>query len=268
MNRAYYVLLTVLLVCLGCEFNLRSKTGGASSEAVSVDRYDRIQSLYLTTGDFSALQQMNTSYPMQTRTLIEDVLKIGRVNDPEINTKFLKFYQDTTLQALINEVEQQYVTMDDVNKGLTEAFSRLKKEIPSLEYPEVYAQIGALDQSIIVGNNTLGIGLDKYLGSDYPLYRQFYPESQRALMTRAMIVPDCMVFYLLSLYPMPHDRQLSQLECDLHMGVILWVVNRITGKKTFNNRYVDAVDAYMKRHKGTTIVQLLELRDFSEFRVR
>ena len=72
---------------------------------MAVERYDRVQSLYLTTGDFSALQQMNTVYPMQTRTLIEDVLRIGKVNDPEINTKFLRFYQDSTLQSLISEAE-------------------------------------------------------------------------------------------------------------------------------------------------------------------
>ena len=56
---------------------------------LTIDRYDRVQSLYLTTGDFSALQQMNTIYPTQTRTLIEDVIRIGKVDDPEINTKFI-----------------------------------------------------------------------------------------------------------------------------------------------------------------------------------
>ena len=39
--------------------------------------------------------------------------------------------------------------------------------------PEVYTQVGAFDQSIIVANDMLGISLDKYLGADYPLYRKF-----------------------------------------------------------------------------------------------
>ena len=95
--------------------------------SIEVERYDRIQSLYLTTGDFSALQQMNTDYPMQTRTLIEDVLKIGKVNDPEINQKYLAFYQDTVLQELINSAEQQYANMEDINKELTKCFKRLKE---------------------------------------------------------------------------------------------------------------------------------------------
>ena len=95
---------------------------------------------------------MNTAYPMQTRTLIEDILRIGKVNDPEISAKFLHFYQDSTLQSLINEAEQQYANMDDVNEDLNASFKFLKKEFPGMELPEVYAQIGSLDQSIIVGN--------------------------------------------------------------------------------------------------------------------
>lgn len=40
---------------------------------MKVERYDRLESRYVITGDFSALQQMNTEYPIETRTLVEDV---------------------------------------------------------------------------------------------------------------------------------------------------------------------------------------------------
>lgn len=254
----------VVLTLCGCEWNL--KPNGTVAGEVKVERYDRIQSLYLTTGDFSALQQLNTDYPMQTRALIEDVLKIGRVNDPEINTKFLRFYQDTVLQSLINEVEQQYATMEDVNKSLTSAFKRLRKSVPEIEIPMIYAQIGALDQSIVVGNNTLGISLDKYLGADYPLYLKYYPPSQRDLMSRSMIVPDCLVFYILSQFPMPHDKYMSQADCDIHMGKIQWVVNKMVAKRIFCNKYVSAVDRYMKKNGSVTIEELLNNNDYASIR--
>ena len=255
--------MAVMLLLSGCELRLMPNDGESHSEAITVKRYDRIQSLYLTTGDFSALQQLNTEYPMQTRALIEDVLKIGRVNDPEINSKFLKFYQDIVLQSLINEVEQQYANMDDINKELTVAFGRLKEEIPEIDVPQIYSQIGALDQSIVVGNNTVGICLDKYLGADYQLYLKYYPKSQREQMVRSMIVPDCLVFYLLSLYPMPNGNVVSQVECDIHMGKIMWVANRLLDRQVFKGEYVRLVDKYMKRHKGGTISWLLDSNDNS-----
>ena len=263
MRKLYVLLLTIMLACIGCEWHL-SSSDDESEVRVIVERYDRIESLYLTTGDFSALQQMNTGYPQQTRTLIEDVLRIGRVNEPEINVKFLNFYQDTTLQTLIASAEQQYANMDDINQQLTDAFQRLREMLPDIEIPQVYAQIGSLDQSIIVGNGQLGISLDKYLGRDYPLYLRpeyGYSDEQRSVMTRQNIVPDCIGFFLLSLYPMPSDRQLSQLEIDMHVGKVQWVVNQTLDRPFFNTLYTRNVGHYMKNHPKLTVDQMLKSND-------
>ena len=217
MKKIYGFLFLIMMICVGCEWQL--KPNDAEDEVlVTVERYDRIESLYLTTGDYSALQQMNANYPMQTRMLIENVLRIGKVDDAEINTRMLKFFKDSTLQRMLVDVAHQYGDMDDVNEELSEAFGRLREELPNIEIPQCYAQVGSFDQSIIVGYNTLGISLDKYLGSDYPFYQQHYDNQQRSLMTRDMIVPDCMSFYLLSLFPLPNHQE-SPLEMrNEHMG--------------------------------------------------
>ena len=266
MRKIYYLLFVIMLGCISCEWQF--KMSDDEDKKVAVDRYDRIQSLYLTTGDFSALQQMNTVYPMQTRTLIEDVLRIGKVNDPEINKTFLRFYQDTTLQALIAETQQQYASMDDINEQLTRAFQYLRKHIPNLDMPEVYAQIGSLDQSVIVGNNSIGICLDKYLGTDFSLYKRpdyGYSDEQRRMMDRKYIVPDCIGFYLLSLYPMPFDSGMTQQERDIYIGKIQWVVDEAMGEEVFATRFTRMAGRYMKRNKNATVDQLLRNNDFKDF---
>ena len=126
MKQLYYILFLVLVTCVGCQFKLSSDDENDKSQLLELDRYDRLEYRYLTTGDFSALQQMNTEYPIETRTLIEDVVKIGETTDPDINSKFLKFYQDTTLQTLIAAVESEYANTDDIDKQLSTSFSRLK----------------------------------------------------------------------------------------------------------------------------------------------
>jgi len=77
VKHLYYILSLVLFVCAGCQFKLSPDNENDNSLLLEVDRYDRLEYRYLTTGDFSALQQMNTEYPIETRTLIEDVVKIG-----------------------------------------------------------------------------------------------------------------------------------------------------------------------------------------------
>lgn len=270
MRKIYIIQLLVLLACIGCEWRWTStEEVVADGSAMQVERYDRVESLYLMTGDFSALQQMNTGYPQQTRTLIEDVLRLGRVNDPEINHKFLAYFQDSTLQSLLADVNEQYLHMDDIDQDLSDAFQRLQRVLPGIELPTVYAQVGSLDQSIVVAGKLLGISLDKYLGADYPLYLRpdyGYSEQQRNMMTREYIVPDCLGFYLLSLYPMPAKAEQSQLERDMHMGKIQWVVNNTLKKNLFQNLYVRTVARYMSSHPGTTVDQLLRNTDSHSLR--
>lgn len=245
-----------MLLCSACEYKLKPNDDEQDFR-IEIQRYDRLESRYLTTGDFSALQQMNTGYPMETRTLIEDVLQLGEVNDPEINSKFLKFYQDTLLQTIIADAETQYASMEDINRSLDKAFERLEKILPKLELPTVYAQIGALDQSVVIGDKSIGISLDKYLGKDYPPYKKFYSQQQRSTMTRDFIVPDCLNFYLLSLFPLKNYSNRSQMEKDLHMGKVMWVVNKIMDTHFFNTKYVDMVDGYMKKNKKVSIKEML-----------
>jgi hypothetical protein len=254
VRKVYGILFAVMLLCLGCQWQLKPNDAKSDKSLVTLQRYDRIESLYLTTGDYAAMQQMNTYYPMQTRMLIENVLQLGKVDAPDINTKFLYFFQDSTLQHMLRDVQQQYGDMDDVSEELEKAFTQLKELLPDLEIPEVYTQIGSFDQSIIVGNQTLGISLDKYLGADYPFYVSHYTERQRSMMTRSMIVPDCLSFYILSLYPLPNG---TQQERDQHMGNIQWVVNKVVGRQVFDNEFVKAAENFMNCNSSTSIEQFL-----------
>ena len=265
MRKTYGVLFFIMLLCFGCQWQLKPNDD-ADDVNVSIARYDRIESLYLTTGDYSALQQMNTYFPMQTRTLIEDVLHIGKVDDPETNSRFFRFFQDSTLQRMLIDVQQQYADMDDVNEDLASAFERLKNEIPAIDIPHVYAQIGSFDQSIIVADGSLGISLDKYLGADYPFYEQNYSNDQRRMMERSMIVPDCVAFYLLSLYPIPRELVGTQQGRDQHMSKIQWVVNEVTQRHVFDNDKVSAVDHYMKNNRKQTYDEMLRSGDKTIFK--
>ena len=267
MRYLYCILLVVLFTCVGCQFKLSSDDVNDNSLLLEIDRYDRLEYRYLTTGDFSALQQMNTEYPIETRTLIEDVVKIGEITDPDINTKFLKFYQDTTLQSVIAAVESEFANTEDLDHQFSGAFRRLKQALPNITVPRVYAQISALDQSVVVGNGTIGISLDKYLGPNYPLYAKFYSPTQRKQMSREYILPDCMTFYLMSIYPLQHFESRPQVERDLQIGKIQWIVNQIMTKRTYHSRYEEAVDNYMKKNPKTTYEELLRMTDFSKFTV-
>lgn len=247
---------------MGCQWGIRSADEQAGAGDVVIERFDRIELQYLTTGDFAALQQMKTMYPAETRILIEDVLQLGLVDEPDINTRFLIFFQDSTLQSLMREVKAQYADLDDVNGHLTEAFENLSELLPEIAVPRIYTQIGSLDQSVVVDDTLVGISLDKYLGADNAIYQRYgYTERQRSMMTREYIVPDCLAFYLLRHYPMPEGTADSAALRHAHMAKIQYVVNSVTTRNVFTDEEVVKVEKYMKSHPEVSIEQLLSAKN-------
>lgn len=192
-------------------------------------RYDRLVEEYVSLSSFSSLQRMNIDHPVPTRLLIEDVLSLGSVSDPRIDMMLRDYYQDTTLQELRREVEKQYHDVSDIEVELATVFRKIKQADNGFIVPMIYTQVSGLNQSIVVADSLLGISLDKYLGSDYPLYKPYYYDWQLAGMNRSNIVPDALFFYLTYSYPMPSDKVYTLLDYMCNYGKFHWIIARLRG---------------------------------------
>ena len=82
-------------------------------------------------------------------------------------------------------------------------------------------------------------------------------------MSREYIVPDCISFYLLSLYPLHDFETRPQEDRDLHMGKMMWVANKLMGRQVFKTQYVKRVDRFMRRHPSFGLERLLKLNEYN-----
>jgi len=264
VRRYYYIIaICTILTCSSCGFKFKPLDFSENKSQIEIHRYDRIESIYLTTADYSALQQMSTDYPIETRTLIENVLQLGEINDAEINKKFLQLFQDSILQTLISDVESEFADMSDLTEDLNNSFKELRKVLPNIIIPTIYTQIGALDQSIIINDNSIGICLDKYMGANYPLYKKYYTNDQRKLMARNAIVPDCVCFYLVSLYPMHGEFEKTPVDQrDIYIARIQWLVNKSMHNNFFQSSNIDKLEEEMES-SNIKVEDLLTSTDYT-----
>lgn len=236
MKRFALIILQLALSCMllvSCQWAFDKRHAGARAVDIKVHRYDRLLDEYLGLNSFSALQKLNAEYAQETKFLIEDVLTIGSVTDENINLRLREYFLDSTLIKLRHDALKKFEDMEQIEKQFTRGFRFLKREMPGLEIPRVYAQLSALNQSVIVGDSVLGFSIDKYMGEDYYLYKNFYYDYQRRSMVPERIVPDCFRFYLLSEYPFPWEWHRTLLDHIVHRGKILWVVHQMLGYDTF-----------------------------------
>lgn len=236
-----------MILFSSCDWHTEKQSGEEK-----IHRFDRIVDEYASLNSFSALQRMNTEYPQATRLLIEDVLEIGKVQDPRIEQKLREFYLDSTMQVLLEAVHDEYDNLDQEEKELNKVFSQLKEIDPNFQIPKIYTQISGLNQSIIVGDGVLGISLDKYLGTDYPLYKKYYYDYQRRLFKRSRIVPDALFYYLSSIYSLPDDQSHTLLDYMLDFGKISWVIAHLRNVSLTEQAGIDQAQAgYYTLHEAT-----------------
>lgn len=245
------------LVLMGCSFGDGTPISSLGDSSLPIRRYDLLEMRYLTTGDYSALQKMRTTYIVETRALVENLLKIGDLDESGINERLSNYYKDSTLVKAIADVDSAFFDMDRENEELRTCINRMRRLLPEVEAPDVYTQIGDFEQSVVVSGKLVGISLEKYLGSDYPTYKRFYDEQQRKQMSREYMIPECMSIYLLSLYP-PSDFRGSSAEMrDFHFHCIWYVVNKLLGKEFFGPAETCKADAFMQLHKDMSLSDLL-----------
>ncbi len=261
MRKIQLIIFLTLATCSACSLNHdtateTTKAQNAFEDTFSIKRFDKLEIRFLSSGDFVALHDMNTIYPTQTRNLVEEILRIGEMDSPNINTKILTYFKDSTLQRMIKDVQKEFRNTADIDSEINHGFATLKNLLPGVEHPNIYTQVGAFDESILVNGKDIGVSLDKYLGYSYPLYEEYYTLEQRKMMTRKYIAGDCICGYLLSKYPIPTFYK-TQALMDHHRGKIQWIANKALHKMLYKNEHVEAINQVMQ-NQNIKIVDLLK----------
>lgn len=226
MRKLLCIIGCVMIGMISCETNVSKDMVSPASEAV-IFRYDKLLNDYVSYNSFSALQKLSGEYRAQTRILVENVLRLGAFEDDDYNLKLQAVYSDSLLQSLSSDVLDKYDKLQTQEAAFNKAFTRMGKLLPGVQVPTLYAQISALNQSVVVQDSLVGISLDKYMGSDYPLYVQYFDDYERAMMKPERILPDVMRFYLMALYPFPEEKPQKLIHKMLYLGKINYISSKL-----------------------------------------
>ena len=80
------------------------------------------------------------------------------------------FVTDYTMNKVYTKTMEVYPDLNLLESELETVFKRYKYYFPEITVPAFYTFIGGFNQSIVVSDSILGIGLDKYLGPDCIFY--------------------------------------------------------------------------------------------------
>lgn len=104
------------------------------------------------------------------------------------------FVTDTLIRSTYKYTMKVYPDLQWLNEGFNKAFAIYREEMPGKRVPQVYTYISGFDIQLPIKytDSALIIGLDMYLGSDYPEYMRIpFPLYITQRLSKEYILPDC-----------------------------------------------------------------------------
>lgn len=117
------------------------------------------------------------------------IINLGSPYTSDYNSKLVGFVTDYTMNKVYVKTEDIFSNIQPLEKDLETAFKRFKYYFPEKTVPAVYTYIGGFNQSIVVADSLLGIGLDKYLGVDCEYYTRLQTPNYLKKNMRPEMIP-------------------------------------------------------------------------------
>ena len=216
-NIGYRVLSILIFSLVLCGCGNRYQYIPKDIEPVTVDIV-RFDSALLAVRADSAMQDVRCLYAEYEAFMpvyVEGVLRLPMADTAYFSQQLATFLTDTTMGfAQTNALsKERFANIDSIQSALNTAFSRLHYLYPDWTIPTVYLFVSGFNSTVFYYDDMLGVGIDMYLGSDYPYYNNVVYDYQRPTMQKEYVVRDVMSMYLAYniAYNSKYNRLLEQM---------------------------------------------------------
>ncbi len=213
----YRVLDVAILLCVlyGCGNKYQYIPKDIETVEVDIVRFDSALLAVRTDSTMHDVRKLYADYEGFMPLYVEGILRLPVEDTVYFSEQLAGFLADTAMGfAQTNAlVQERFANVDSLQEALNTAFSRLHYLYPDWEIPTVYLLVSGFNSSVIYYENIIGIGIDMYLGSDYPYYNQVVYDYQKQTMRKECIVADIMSMYLSYhiAYNSKYNRLLEQM---------------------------------------------------------
>ena len=209
MKKSILVILAVLL----CACHGGRDYFPRDIELVEVDivRFDSAQLAVRPDSVKQDIVQLYADYEVFMPMFVEGILRLPVEDTAYLCEMYSNFLTDTTMGfAQTNALAQSmFADISKLQKSLNIGFSRLHYLYPEWEIPTVYLFVSGFNSSVMYYENIMGVGVDMYLGSDYPYYNQVVYNYQKQTMRKECVAGDLLNMYIA--YQIPYNSKYNRL---------------------------------------------------------
>lgn len=209
MKKSILVILAVLLCA--CHGGRDYFPRDIESVEVDIVRFDSALLAVRPDSVKQDIVQLYADYEVFMPMFVEGILRLPVEDTAYLCEMYSNFLTDTTMGfAQTNALAQSmFADISKLQKSLNIGFSRLHYLYPEWEIPTVYLFVSGFNSSVMYYENIMGVGVDMYLGSDYPYYNQVVYNYQKQTMRKECVAGDLLNMYIA--YQIPYNSKYNRL---------------------------------------------------------
>lgn len=200
----------------GKRFEVDSKVK-KDQQKVSIIRFDSALITLDTVNLKDGLKKLSANYPDIYTNYFDKLLDI----EPEDITELLS---DTLFSKVNADVLNTFKDVTSIENKMTIVYAYFSQYFPEVELPGLYVFISGCNRSVFAHPGYIGIGVDLYLGRDYPFYKELAYEYLIQNMDPESIPVDITSTILTSVFPQRSQKE-RLLEKILYQGKILYMLS-------------------------------------------
>ena len=245
--------LFLMLALVGCAGN-RYEVPGKPEQNITIQRFDKT---FYETGLYSDTAFLNL--------YANEIMEVGEPGSKMFQNFDSIFRTDKDIKKIYADCQKTFSDVSDIEDELTWGFHRLHYFFPSIPTPKVYMHIAGYGESIVSAPGILSADIDKYLGTDYDVYKSLFSPYQTVRMYPEKLASDYMTGWVrseLTEYKLMDNQRL--LDYMIYEGKILFLIQVLLPDENMENLSgftSEQIDwfAANEKHMWNTILQLQHL---------
>lgn len=233
MKNIVYLLTFIIISFVGCSGTVKKHSDERLQDKGNIIRFDNDVYKYLQQPDAVNESLLKEKYPL----LLPAFGRIAMDNsDP--NTFFVSLKEYFSHPALMQIYKDALKTFEDVSayeEELAGVNSLIAENLKGRKLPEFAMHVSGFRENVIILNNLISISTDKYLGSNYSAYQDFFKPYERQQMQPQFIVRDYLKAWLMSDIIKSDNDENNLLAAMVNEGKILYALSILLPEKESND---------------------------------
>lgn len=231
MERCNHFWLIVSLLCCtltGCHRGRDYFPRDLEPVSVPIIRFDSALLSVRPDSITQDVRRLYADYEEFMPLFVEGVLGISSTDTAYLCAELPRFLTDTAMgfQQTNRLAEERFSNLSRLQTELNQGFTRMHYLYPALSVPTVYLFVSGFNSSVFYYDDLLGVGIDMYLGSDYPYYNQVVYDYQKQTMRPECIPADVLSMFIAQNTPYT-SRYNRLLENIIYRGKQMWLLSQL-----------------------------------------